>query len=100
MKMQIIGLEGSTGVGKTSGNAYDMGSVHTIIRMAPPLGKDNIAQGMIGTSYRCTSAMVRSVAHLPLPFWAEVDVQDVSRFGKREQQVMGILPLEPQKKAA
>lgn len=100
MKLQIVGLEGSSGIGKASGKAYDMGSIHTLIRLAPALGADNVAKGFIGTTYRCSSAIVKSVAHLPCPFTAEVDVQDVSRFGKREQEVFGIVPLEPQKKAA
>jgi hypothetical protein len=91
MKMQIIGLEGSSGTGKT-GNAYEIGQVHSMIRLAAPFGHGNVANGMQGTTYRCPLAIVKTLAHLPVPFTAEVDVQDVMKFGKREQEIFGIVP--------
>lgn len=93
MKMQIIGLEGSTGIGKTSGNAYEIGQIHSIAPLAPPLGKDNVAQGAMGTTYKVGVAIIKALAHIPLPFVADVDVRDVMRFGKREQEVFGVVPL-------
>lgn len=91
MKMQIIGLEASSGTAKT-GNPYDIGQIHTIVPLAPPLGANNVAKGAMGSTYRCSSEVVKSVGHLPVPFIADVDVRDVMRFGKREQQVFGIVP--------
>ena len=92
MKMQIIGLEGSAGVSKKTGEAYDMGSIHAIVKMASPFGKGNVATGSIGATYRCAFAIIKTVAHLPCPFVAEVQTEDISRFGKLEPQVVGIVP--------
>lgn len=98
MKMQVFGLEASSGISGKTGKEYAMASIHAVARLAPPLGTGNIAQGSMGTAYRCTPEIVKRVAHLPLPFWAEVDVQDVMRFGKREQEVMDCVPLVDQPK--
>lgn len=92
MKMQIVGLEGSSGISGKSGKAYEIGQLHSIVRLAPPLGDDNVAKGFMGSTYRCALEIVKSLAGLPLPFMAEVDVQDVMRFGKREQEVFGVVP--------
>lgn len=93
MKMQIVGLEGSSGTSNKTGKPYEIGQLHSIVRLAPPMGGDgNVAKGMMGSTYRCDVALVRGLAHLPLPFLAEVDVQDVMRFGKREQEVVGVVP--------
>ncbi len=91
MKMQIIGLEGSSGTGK-SGQPYEIGQIHAVVRLAAPFGHGNVANGSMGSTYRCPLAIVKSVAHLPVPFWAEVDCQDVMKFGKREQEIFGIVP--------
>lgn len=92
MKLQIIGLEGSTGIGKTSNKAYEIGQIHSLAPLAPPLGDGNVAYGCMGTTYKVGVAIIKSLAHLPLPFMAEVDIRDVMRFGKREQEVFAVVP--------
>jgi hypothetical protein len=92
MKITIIGLEASTGTSGKSGKEYDIGQIHSITRLAPPLGGGNVAQGQMGSTYRCSSQVVKSLAHLPLPIVGEADIQDVMRFGKREQECCGFVP--------
>jgi lactam utilization protein B len=92
MKMQIVGLEGSSGIGNKSGKPYDIGQVHTIVALAPPFGENNVAKGFMGSMYECSSAIIRSVAHNPVPFNAEVEVRDIMKFGKRETHIISITP--------
>jgi hypothetical protein len=92
MKMQIIGLEASSGTSGKTGKAYEIGQIHAIARLAPPLGAGNTAKGQMGTTYRCGVELINSISHNTLPFMAEADVQDVMRFGKREQEVFGVVP--------
>lgn len=92
MKLQIIGLEGSSGISGKTGKAYDMGSLHSVARLAAPFDESGVAKGSMGTTYRCSSALIKSLAHNPLPFVAEVEVQDVMKFGKREQEVISVTP--------
>lgn len=99
-KMQIVGFEGSSGVGKTSGKAYAIGQLHTLARLAEPFQEGGISRGQMGTTYPCPLPLVEKIRHLTPPFLAEVDVQDVMRFGKREQQVIDISPVSTTKAAA
>jgi hypothetical protein len=92
MKLQIIGLEGMSGISGKSGKAYDMGSIHSVARLAAPFDDSGVAKGAMGTTYRCSSALVKTLAHNPLPFLAEVEIQDVMKFGKREQEVVSVTP--------
>jgi hypothetical protein len=96
MKMQIVGFEGSSGTSKTSGNAYEIGQLHALARLASAFGSGNVAAGFMGTTYRCPLSVIKTIAHLAPPFMAEVDVQDVMKFGKREQEVVSVLPIEKQ----
>lgn len=95
MKLQIIGLEGSSGISGKTGKAYDMGSIHSVARLADAFDETGTAKGSMGTTYRCSSALVKSLAHNPLPFIAEVEIQDVMKFGKREQVVISVTPEKP-----
>lgn len=92
MKLQIVGLEGSSGTSGKTGKAYEIGQLHSMARLAGPLDAANVAKGFMGTTYRCSVAVIKSLAHLPVPFMAEVEVEDVMRFGKREQEVISVLP--------
>jgi len=98
-KLLIVGLEGSSGIGGKSGKAYDIGNVHTLIDLADPFGVGNVARGQMGTTYQCTSELVKSVQHLPLPFEAECDVKAIMKFGKREENIVSIVPLKMAKPA-
>ena len=90
--MQIVGIEGSSGIGGKSGKAYDIGQIHTIVSLAAPFGEGNVAKGFMGSTYQCTSALIKSVSHNPVPFNAEVEIQDVMKFGKRETVILSIIP--------
>ena len=91
MRLQVIGIEGSKGISK-AGKAYEIGQIHTIIRLAPPLGENNVAQGFMGSTYSAPLEVIAQLKAIPAPFYAEADVQDVMRFGKREQMVIGVVP--------
>lgn len=99
-KMQIVGFEGSSGVGKTSGKAYAMGQIHTLATLAEPFSENGISKGQMGTTYRCPLPLVEKIKHLTPPFAADVDVRPVMRFGKREDEVFDILPVTTAKAAA
>lgn len=99
-KMQIVGFEGSSGVGKTSGKAYAMGQIHTLATLAEPFSEGGISQGQMGTTYRCPLPLVEKIKHLKPPLLAEVDVRPVMRFGKREDEVFDIMPLSVTTKTA
>ena len=92
MRLNIVGIEGSSGIGAKSGEAYEIGQLHSMARIAAPLKSTNIARGVMGTTYRCPLALIKALAGHPLPFMAEVEVEDVMRFGKREQEVISINP--------
>ncbi len=100
MKMQIVGFEGSSGVGKTSGKAYAIGQLHTLAQLAEPFSEGGISRGQMGTTYACPLPLVEKIKHLQPPFIAEVDVTAVMRFGKREEQVRDITPVTVSKVAA
>lgn len=99
-KMQIVGFEGSSGVGKTSGKAYAIGQLHTLAALAAPFSDSGISKGQMGTTYQCPLPLVEKVKHLQPPFVAEVELRDVMRFGKREQEVLDITPVESVRKVA
>lgn len=101
MKVTICGIEVNEGVSKKTGNAYSMGSLHTICALAPPFGgKDNIAKGFMGTTYEADPVLLRKLEHLPFPLEAEVVIQNVMRFGKRQEVVADVVPVTHVKKAA
>lgn len=99
-KMQIVGFEGSSGVGKTSQKAYEIGQLHAIIDLSEPFGESGVSKGKMGTTYRCPLPLVMSIKHLLPPFMADVEMRDVMKFGKREQEVIDIKPIELVRKAA
>lgn len=94
MQVQVIGLEGSApGAVSKSGKEYDIGALHTVARLAPPFDAKGVAKGNMGTAYRCPSELVRKLAHLPLPFLAELVVETVMKFGKPELTVIDCRPV-------
>lgn len=100
MKMHIVGFEGSSGMGKTSGKAYEIGQLHTVCELAPPYGDAAVSKGGMGTTYRCPLPLIMAIKHLQPPFIAEVELRDVMKFGKREQEVVDVKPVEQVRKAA
>lgn len=101
MKMTIIGMSASAeGAISKAGKAFRIGQLHTTIPLAPAYAEGGIEKGEAGTTYPCDPEVVRRIAHIPCPFSADVELQDVLRFGKREQMVLSVKPLEHVKKAA
>lgn len=98
MKMQICGIEVSEGISKKSGKPYSMGRLHTLVALAPAMG-DNIAKGLIGTTYDCDPVLLRKLEHLPFPINAEVDTAPQVKFGARVEIVTDVRPLEVVKPA-
>lgn len=92
MRTQVIGLESSEGIGKTSGKPYAIGQVHVIAPLAPPMG-DGVATGHMGTTFRVEPALVKSLGVTPLPFLADIEISTVMRFGKPETTVTSIRPV-------
>ncbi len=97
MKLNIVGYEGSSGVSK-AGKAYEIGQLHTLAPLAEPFGDAGVARGQMGTTYRTPLPLIMKLKNTPCPFMAEVDIRDVMRFGKREQDVYDIILLTVDRK--
>ena len=91
MKAHVIGIEISEGVSKKTGNAYAIGKLYTAL---PIVGKD--ARGLMGSEYQCEPAVLRKLDGLELPCMAELEMQDVMRYGQRRQEIVSVVPLPPQ----
>lgn len=92
-KMQVVGFEGSQGVGK-SGQFYEIGQIHTVCSLAPPFNENGIAKGLMGTTFRCSLDLIQKIKQFQPPFLAEVTLDHVMKFGKREEQVVDVVPLK------
>lgn len=99
-KMVILGIEISEGRAKTTGRDYAIGRVYVQTPLAPPMGENNVAKGFVGEQLEAPVEVLRKIQHLAYPVTADVDVQRVSRFGKTQDLVTGIHPVEVVKKAA
>ena len=100
MKVTIIGIEISEGISKKNNKAYSMGTIHTMTQLAPPYGEGNVAKGSAGDKFECDVNLLRKIEHLAFPLAVELEKQDVIRFGKREQIVIDLRPVEIVKKVA
>lgn len=99
-RMQIIGIEGNADISKKTGNAFDMSRVHTLIELAPLVGKDKVAKGMAGDFFDVSREIISRIEHLQPPFLADVERRDVIKYGKRVNAVTDIRPVERSKPAA
>jgi len=99
MKIRVVGLERAEGTSNKSGTPkpYAMGAIHAVVNMEESSGQNRMTKGAMGTSYSVTPELVKRVEHLPLPFDAELTIEDVMRFGKRESKVMDLRPVEAAK---
>jgi hypothetical protein len=103
MQALVIGFEISEGTSKKTGQPYSIGKLYSALPMSGAKG----AKGMMGTEYQCEVSVLRKIEHLIPPFNAELEMQDVMRYGKREQQIVSVVPVgavdaqqPPQKRAA
>lgn len=93
MKMQVVGFEGSEGMSK-AGKPYEIGQLHVVVNLAPAFSDAGIAKGLMGTTFRCDLGLIQKIKHLQPPFMADVVIDHVMKFGKREEQVTDVVPLE------
>lgn len=101
MKMLIRGMEPVSGISSKTNKPYDMTKVHTEIALAPSINSDQPTMGFAGRAYPLASFEVwAAVKHLKEPFMAEVDLREQMKFGKPEQTIFSIVPIETSKKSA
>lgn len=102
MKVQVVGFEITEGVSKKTGQPYAIGKLHCTLPLAPAQGAGNKAKGHMGTTYQTDVSVLRKVEHLQPPFAAELEQEDVMRFGERKTEIVSIVPtqLTPSAKAA
>ncbi|MDO4768869.1 MAG: hypothetical protein Q4A11_00670 [Brachymonas sp.] len=93
MKLTVQGFEILAGKSAKTGKDYDMSRIHCVI----PLQESATAKGYAGTAYQVPAHLIEKIKHLPMPLQCEVEMQDIMRFGKREQQVSSIQPLSVSK---
>lgn len=91
MKAHVMGYEIAEGVSKKTGNAYSIGKLYVAL---PVIGKG--AKGLMGTQYDCEPSILRKLENIPLPCLAEIEQQDVMRFGERKQEIASISPMPPE----
>jgi hypothetical protein len=76
-KLTILGTARRQGIGKQSGNAYDMGTLHT---MQPARGRDanNVAAGFKSVEMGCPPALAMSLMaeKFPVDVVAQVELRD------------------------
>lgn len=92
MKVQIVGHMIEEGVSTKSGTAkpYSIGEIHVLV---PFSSRDAGSKGFAGGTHRPPVELIKKIAHLPLPFEAELDMQDVMLYGKQQTEVIDIRPL-------
>lgn len=93
MKITVIGLERSEGISSKTNKPYAIGRVHAAVKMEEVGGAGRMSKGTMGTSYDVDVEAIKRLEHLPLPFDADLEVEDVMRFGKRETKVLDVRPL-------
>lgn len=100
MKVIVLGVERMEGVskekeGRAGGKQYAIGKVHAACVLDTARnGEKSLAKGAMGTTYDVDVELVRRIEHNTFPFHAELLIEDVMRFGKREGKVMEVRPLQ------
>lgn len=89
MKTHVIGWESSEGTSKKTGKPYSIGKLYAALPIAGAVG----ACGYMGTEYRCEPMVLTKLHGLQPPFHAELEMQDVMRFGERKQEIVSITPI-------
>ena len=102
MKVQVVGFEITEGVSKKTGQPYAIGKLHCTLPLAPAQGQSNKAKGSMGATYQCDVSVLRKVEHLAPPFVAELEQEDIMRYGERKTEIVSVVPtqLTPAPKAA
>lgn len=98
MKITVVGYELSQGMSKKTGQPYAIGKLHCTLPLAPAQGQ-NIARGEMGTTYQCDPTVLDKIKDVSPPFVAELEQQDVMRFGERRTEIVSVVPSVPKKAA-
>lgn len=88
MKLNVIGFEASEGIGKKSGKPYSIGKLYAAL----PIAGSHGARGYMGTEYRCEVSVLDKIKDIQPPFMADIEMQDVMRYGERKQEIVSISP--------
>lgn len=88
MKVTVTGFDWMEGDSKKTGRPYSIGKFYVQL---PIDGKN--AKGTMGAEYDTTAELVRRFEVYPVPFEAQLVIQDVVRFGKRESKLVDVVPL-------
>lgn len=94
MKVIVLGMDWNEGISKKTGNPYSMASLFCAV---PIDGKN--AKGCMGMAYDATPEVVRQFDSFVFPFEADLVLQDVMRFGKRETKLLDVKPISTGVKA-
>lgn len=92
MKVQVIGFEITEGTSKKTGQPYSIGKLYAALPLAPAQGLGNAAKGYQGSEYRVDVGVLRKVEQVPVPFTADIEQQDVMRYGQRQTEIVSIVP--------
>lgn len=92
MKLNVIGFESSEGISKKTSKPYSIGKLYAALPIAGSVG----ARGYMGTEYRCEVHVLEKIKDIQPPFMADIEMQDVMRFGERKQEIVSISPLPPE----
>lgn len=93
MKAYVIGTSINEGVSRTTGKPYSIAKLFAAL----PLAGEG-ARGMMGSEYQVEAAVLRKLDTIALPAYCELEMQDVMRYGKRQQEIVSVtvLPNDPQ----
>lgn len=87
MKVNVIGIEHSQGI-SAKGEPYNIGKLYAALML---VGKG--VRGFSGTEYRCEPVVLDKLKDVELPCVCELEIQDVIRWGKRQQEVVAVTPV-------
>ena len=102
MKMLCAGVEHMKGIGKESGNPYDMATMVGLV----PVENIKHANGAInGYGYKVAEVQVapdavESFKDVKFPCWLDLETDAIPRMGKFETVVVGFKPVQAAVKAA
>jgi hypothetical protein len=92
MKVKIVGHMIKEGVSTKTGTAkaYAIGEIHVLVAFS---SRDPSSKGFAGGVHKPPVELIKKIVHLPLPFDAELEMQDVMLYGKQQTEVIDIRPL-------
>ncbi|MBB4225604.1 hypothetical protein [Variovorax guangxiensis] len=93
MKVTVIGVERLEGIGKESKKPFAIGKVFAAVKLESSRSETGLTKGSMGTEYRVEPELVKRIEHLDFPVDAELIVEDVMIFGKRETKVLDVRPI-------